>query len=230
MPKQIALLIGSPHGELKKVKKDLETTTAPLKNRGFEIEQCCDEQATRDGIYKACNSIIEKSAEGDAVVVYYSGHAGLAKATAPRLESQAGRPWRFQFIVPTDFDNTTDDNFLGIVDVELSHLLSALTVKTRNVTTILDCCHSGRMARSAVRKDDPQTLCRGNTAASRIRRIQVRRRLDLSARAMSRSSVSNPPQSRCLRQPKLWHLLTQGHHMLLIVVFDHATGDLSGTD
>ncbi|KAL2128658.1 hypothetical protein VTI74DRAFT_8861 [Chaetomium olivicolor] len=53
-----------------------------------------------------------------------------------------------------DFGETNDEEFRGILDIELSHLLQATTKKTDNVTVILDCCHAGRMARDVTHGDN----------------------------------------------------------------------------
>jgi hypothetical protein len=88
--------------------------------RGFEIKRCTDGEATREGIIHAWRQLISESADGDVGVVYYSGHGG--KVEMEKTTSEAGQPWRFQFLVPTDFDKTTDADFRGIADVELSHM------------------------------------------------------------------------------------------------------------
>jgi hypothetical protein len=125
--------------------------SALLDGRGFAIERCCDEVATRDGINGAWHRLIRDSQEQDTVVVYYSGHGGLAAAssgeTAEPVSPIAKRPLRYQFIVPMDFDATTETDFRGISSPELSRLLRNLTERTRNVTLIMDCCHAARMSR-----------------------------------------------------------------------------------
>lgn len=54
--------------------------------------------------------------------------------------------WCTQFIVPVDYDKSTDEDFRGILDVELSHLLRDMTERTDNMTVILDCYHAGQIA------------------------------------------------------------------------------------
>jgi len=56
-------------------------------------------------------------------------------------------PRYYQFIVPVDIEEPTDDDFRGITSLELSALLAQLTRKTKNATVILDCCHAARMSR-----------------------------------------------------------------------------------
>ncbi|KAH0038009.1 hypothetical protein KCU78_g1561, partial [Aureobasidium melanogenum] len=46
-----------------------------------------------------------------------------------------------------DSDQASEEDFRGVLDVELSQLLRATREKTKNGTLILDCCQSGRMAR-----------------------------------------------------------------------------------
>ena len=43
------------------------------------------------------------------------------------------KPWRSQFIVPLDYDQTKEEDFRGILDVEMSHMLRDTTEKTQNV-------------------------------------------------------------------------------------------------
>ena len=66
----------------------------------------------------------------------------------------AGLSVNFQFIVPFDLAESETDDFRGITSEELTLYQRRLTEAFRtlgavpNVTTILDCCHSGYMARN----------------------------------------------------------------------------------
>lgn len=142
-----ALLLGSPFGELTGVFNDIETMKRRLADMDFQIYECSGEQATRKGIIAAWQQLIDKSEENGVVVVYYSGRGGIAQLSTEKGQEHPHQPWRFQFIVPMDFNETVDTDFRGIADAELSYLLRKLTDKTRNVTIILDCCHAARMAR-----------------------------------------------------------------------------------
>ncbi|KAF4540837.1 uncharacterized protein LTHEOB_779 [Lasiodiplodia theobromae] len=147
---KLALLIASPWGNLQGPMNDARLMEQELESRGFEIIQCYGDSATQRGILDAWASLITKlrdgkkgrCTEGPAVVIYYSGHGGLVQPS--KDQDEGGR--QYQFIVPSDF-NQADDNFTGILDIEISHLLTRTTDETENVTVILDCCHSGRMAR-----------------------------------------------------------------------------------
>ncbi|RKK67354.1 hypothetical protein BFJ69_g14562 [Fusarium oxysporum] len=152
-----ALLIASPFGGLQGPLNDVNKMTKLLKEFGFDIVQCCDKDATRDGIRTSWQNIIDKSSPGDTVVIYYSGHGGLVE-TRQNLATEDKRvcksPNQYQFLVPMDFNETTDETFKGILDIEIAHLLRDTTNKSTNVTIILDCCHSGRMARDETHGDN----------------------------------------------------------------------------
>ncbi|MGI5244367.1 caspase family protein [Dactylosporangium sp. CA-139066] len=139
---QKALIIGSDYGGLRGVARDLATMRRTLEGRGFAVRACRPEQATRDGILRAYEELIEDARPGDAVVVYYSGHGGYVEAAG-----HGPGPAELQYIVPVDYRPEVDGDFRGIAQAELSVLLLRLTDVTRNVTVILDCCHSGRMSR-----------------------------------------------------------------------------------
>jgi hypothetical protein len=138
-----ALLIGAATGGLAGVANDVAAMTRVLQPRGFLIDTLSGAAATRDGIVDAYRRLIADAGPGDACVIYYSGHGG--RLPAPDGVASA-RP-DLQFIVPTDFDDSTDDDFRGITGVELSVLLAGLTAVTPNVTVVLDCCHAAHLSR-----------------------------------------------------------------------------------
>lgn len=134
-----ALLIGAPLDGLLGVGNDIAAMAGVLGERGFEIERCVGSEATRGGVLGAYERLISRTEADDAVVVYYSGHGGLARSL--------GDAEILQFIAPVDYSETRAGDFRGITAVELSALLGRLTARSVNVTVILDCCHSGRMSR-----------------------------------------------------------------------------------
>ncbi|KAL2833767.1 caspase domain-containing protein [Aspergillus cavernicola] len=147
-PRKLALLIASPTRGLSGPLNDVETISSILTKQNFGVTRCCGDNATRDGILTVWRRLITETVPGDAVVIYYSGHGGLVETPRDEMSSTGlGENWRMQFILPVDYDESTDDDFRGILDVELSYLLRDTTLKTDNVTVILDCCHAGRMAR-----------------------------------------------------------------------------------
>ncbi|RWA14689.1 hypothetical protein EKO27_g402 [Xylaria grammica] len=141
---------------------DVERMDRVLRRMGFETFRCSGPDATRAGILEAWEQFINELCADDAVVVYYSGHGGLAASAEPADRSfeapDPPTPWRYQFLVPMDFDEFDEaggdsdegdgrTGFRGILDIELSALVRDTTARTPNLTLILDCCYAGRMAR-----------------------------------------------------------------------------------
>lgn len=140
-----ALLIGSQTGGLSGVGNDVASMAAVLDRWGFRSVSCEAENASRAGILDAYDRLIHDSDAGDAVVVYYSGHGGYSRPPADLTVAPHRRA--LQFIVPTDYHESTEDDFRGITSVELSLALARLTEATKNVTVVLDCCHAAHMSR-----------------------------------------------------------------------------------
>ncbi|MFY0521912.1 caspase family protein [Archangium gephyra] len=132
-----ALILGSQTHGLTGVLGDAERMADALGALGFGVLRCVGAQATREGILQGYRRLLETCVPGEAAFVYYAGHG----ARSP--EPEAG----FQFIVPADFERSTEEDFRGISSLELSMLLAELTAKTRNVTVVLDCCFAARMSR-----------------------------------------------------------------------------------
>jgi len=141
-----ALLIGAETAGLQGVGNDLDRMSGELSSWGFEIRRLDGERASRDGIIAGYRSLIADTAGGDAALVYFSMHGGIAQQSAP-LAALDQLPARYQFIVPFDFEESVDGDFRGITALELSALQDELTHRTDNVTSILDCCYAGRMSR-----------------------------------------------------------------------------------
>jgi hypothetical protein len=145
-----ALLIGSQTGELSGVENDIESMAAVLDRWGFASTRCVAANVCRAGILDAYERLIADARPDDAVVVYYSGHGGHGRQRNPDNHRQSGTA--LQFIVPTDFDESTEGDFRGIMSVELSILLARLTEQTKNVIVALDCCHAAHMCRGDERR------------------------------------------------------------------------------
>ncbi len=148
--KRCALVIGAalerPEAGTPGEELDAARMAKMLGERGFAVDLLRGPDATRAGILEGYRRLIDCVAPGDVAVVYFSGHGGLLiDPEAPGGERV--QPRRFQFIAPTDFAQTTDDDFRGISAWELSQLLRKLTGRTENVTVILDCCHASQMSR-----------------------------------------------------------------------------------
>src|SRR4051812_24157390 len=110
--KRRALIVGAATGELAGVSNDVETMSRLLAERDFEVRRCVGAEATRTGILGAYEALISDTGTGDGTLVYYSGHGGRARpvVTAQPASSDARQP-DLQFIVPTDFDQSSPTDF-----------------------------------------------------------------------------------------------------------------------
>jgi hypothetical protein len=174
-----ALLIGAETNGLTGVGNDVAAMNAALTRRGFDVTTCEGPQATRAGILAAYESLIQRVRPDDTVVVYYSGHGGLLKPPDPLVRQP------LQFIVPSDYADSTDGDFRGVTSVELSVLLARLTDVTRNVTVIVDCCHAAHMSRDprSTVKALPRTTFAGYRASYDVvaRHVETLKRQGLQA-------------------------------------------------
>jgi hypothetical protein len=105
-----------------------------------------DEQASKQGIEEAFAWLAERAdQEDDVVVVYYSGHGSWAPDqdidAVRRLDEEDGFD---EALVPWDTRQMNDPLQL-VLDDEIGHWLAQ--VGTRNVTVIIDACHSGTATR-----------------------------------------------------------------------------------
>lgn len=159
-PLKRALLIGSSYGGLPGTENDVNTMVRILKRYGFDstkdITKLCGRDATRHNILTEWNRLTTETIQiGDTVVIYYSGHGGLAEPPHDSSKNFDQEPNRIQFLVPYDFDDKME-HWNGILDAELSLLLLKTTARTANVTYILDCCHSARLGRAPNGSHQPQ--------------------------------------------------------------------------
>ncbi len=151
-----ALLIGSETYGLQGCNADVDLMQEVLTAHGFEsVDVRRDQAATRAGIFSGLDALVASITDpGDAVLVYYSGHG----ARLARPDAEARKATResvsYQFIVPFDMDESEPGDFRGVLSEELTWYQRRLTDAFEtlgavpNVTTILDCCHSGYMARA----------------------------------------------------------------------------------
>lgn len=113
-----ALLVGSQIHNLVGCHNDIVIMQDLLSKRGFQVHTQEGKDATREGIFAGYRELIEDIATNDAAVVYYSGHGEHLTNPCPGN----GRPDWLQFILPTDIDATTEDDFRGLFADELSLL------------------------------------------------------------------------------------------------------------
>jgi len=103
-----------------------------------------DAQATHAAIIEAIKTqLIAKAQAGDIVVFDYSGHGSQMKDPSGKRISGLD-----ETIVPYD-SRDPDGKVFDISGTELHVLLVQVAAKTKNVTFILDSCHSGTLVRGA---------------------------------------------------------------------------------
>ena len=150
-----AVLIGSETYGLRGCDADVALMHEVLAATGFDaIEVRTGHDASRAGILDAFEQLVASIAADDAVLLYYSGHG--ARVVRPDFEERkaAGLPVHFQFVVPFDMDDSVPGDFRGVLSEELTAYQRRMTDRFHqlgavpNVTTVLDCCHSGYMARA----------------------------------------------------------------------------------
>jgi len=149
-----ALIVRPDHDPLAGFRNSAACIGQVLQSRGFDLELCEGPAATRAGILQAYDGLAARASAEDAIVIYYIGHGGLT--TNQTYTPDADLPRYIQNICPTDFGQTTDDDFRGISSFEFSLQLAALTRKTKNVTVVLECCFSAQLARG----DEPAGAAR----------------------------------------------------------------------
>lgn len=102
-----------------------------------------NEQATHAAIVAGIQQLIAKAKPDDIVVFYYSGHGSQLTDTSG--DETDGMD---ETLVPYDSRDPARKVF-DISDDELNGLFLQLSSKTKNLTVILDSCHSGTGLRSA---------------------------------------------------------------------------------
>lgn len=160
---------------------DADNMAAMLVNTlGYKPEQIKvlkDSQATRAGILAAMNDwLAAGSKPGGRVFFYYSGHGAF-------VQDQDGdeADGRDEALIPHDAKATPDGPLNTVIDDEIRAVFARL--KDREVTAVIDSCHSGTMTRSMSPTALPQytrypvSLMRGARPALRqsVRQAQLSR-------------------------------------------------------
>lgn len=146
-PGRRALLIGidkyaDPSNNLNGCVNDTYRMSETLQEIGFgseEIRVVHNERATAAGIRERIEWLLDDVKPGDVRFLHYSGHG--AQVAGYGVNSEVDR--LDECLVPHDFDWSHDT---AIVDDWLYERYSQLPYESRLVM-ILDCCHSGGMAR-----------------------------------------------------------------------------------
>src|SRR3954469_5678762 len=110
-----ALVVGSKTAGLEGPTGDAERMAAALDEVGFTVDlRTTSDNASRDGILEGYERLIRNVETDDAAVFYYSGHGVRVRPSDDRAGSApSGAPRALQALVPTDFEQSTADEFRG---------------------------------------------------------------------------------------------------------------------
>jgi len=154
-PQKFALLIGINHylhedrisplsGSLNDVEDMRQILTTKFEFPPENVLTLKDSEATHAGIIAAIqNHLIAKAQAGDIIVFHYSGHGSQMRDVTGKQISGLD-----ETIVPYD-SRDPEGKIFDISGAELHNLLVQLSAKTKNLTFILDSCHSGTLVRGA---------------------------------------------------------------------------------
>lgn len=159
--KPVALLIGinayQNVGQLEGAVSDVQSMQKTLVERwnfkAVDIKTLTDDQATHANILRELEALKQRSAAGDFVLVYFSGHGTSA------LDSHVNLPLPYSsgaFIPvdapsPDELGDLARQNRLGeVLIIGQTHLRPILLEleKTRKIMVIADSCYSGNLVRS----------------------------------------------------------------------------------
>src|SRR6516165_8323166 len=155
VPNKLALLIGIDNykypeqvpplaGSINDVEDMREVLVGKFEFPSENILVLTDSKATHAGIINAIQThLIAKAQPGDIVVFYFAGHGSQMKDVTGKMISGLD-----ETIVPYDSRDRQRKVF-DISGAELHRLLLQLAAKTKNLTFILDSCHSGTLVRGA---------------------------------------------------------------------------------
>lgn len=118
--------------------------TGTLGYRPDEVKILTDRAATRDGILTAFRTwLVDGTRTGDEVFFYFAGHG----SQVPDLSGDENDGLD-ETLVPADVTANPRGGFSGmIIDDEIEALLDKM--KGRQVTMVIDSCHSGTISRGA---------------------------------------------------------------------------------
>ncbi|MBI1853452.1 MAG: caspase family protein, partial [Planctomycetes bacterium] len=151
-PKRRALLVGineypNPANRLDGCVNDVFLASSVLQECGFEAKDVrivLDDRATAAAILDRLHWLLDGVTSGEERVFFYSGHGAQIPAYGVRDEVDHFD----ECLVPWDFDWTREK---AILDDQFFDLYSQLPYDSSFVA-VLDCCHSGGMARAGAPK------------------------------------------------------------------------------
>ncbi len=153
---KLALLIAvddypqDPKWKLEGPVNDLTTFKELLVQYGYEEGNICelvDADATLENVAAAFKHVADRADSEDQVAVFFAGHG----TQIPSLDGDEYPNDKDQALVLYDSDMPREDGLKQpyLVDDDLAGLLALVRQKTKNVTVVLDSCHSGSATRDS---------------------------------------------------------------------------------
>ncbi|KJA22663.1 hypothetical protein HYPSUDRAFT_645955 [Hypholoma sublateritium FD-334 SS-4] len=134
-----------------------------LKVDESRIKLLLDKEATRCNIIEAFQNLAKNPdiKRDDSILIFYAGH-GWRALPPLRMASLPGCPERVELLIPSDFDQDSQDfQHMGIPDYTLAALLDKVSKSKGNrITLVFDCCHSASIVRgksTLTASDDPNS-------------------------------------------------------------------------
>ncbi|MCW2240563.1 caspase family protein [Azospirillum canadense] len=122
---------------------DAKLWARTLQALGFEATLLLDSQATRQGILRALGWLIDTSRPGDVLVFQYSGH-GTQLPDLDGDEAGGDSAAQDEALCPIDYPTGA-----FVIDDDIGAIFGRIPAGV-NVTSFIDCCHSGTISRFGV--------------------------------------------------------------------------------
>lgn len=180
----------------------ITTLTATCGSDGRPLESA-DCRPTYRNIVAALHALAVACRPGDHVYIHYSGHGARSPTLVPDVKGVRGLD---ESLVPMDIGEP-DGRYLR--DIEIAHLLHAISCRGASATVVLDSCHSGGATRGASLHD---TAVRGTATVDRVERLPSALATN-DALAHSWSSIAGPASTHHAASPSL--LPPSGNYVLL---------------
>ncbi len=184
LPEKVALLVGcTQYPNCKRIEplagpgNDVPRAARLLEALGFPKESITrlvgwapdnpESRPTYDNIVKAFKDLVKKAQRGTQIFILLSGHGVQVPIPETRVEPLDPRNPKLdgmdKVFLPADVKEWNDgklDN--SLLDNEIGRYLDQMAAKGAAVWIVLDCCHSGTMARRGTRRRG--TIARSETA------------------------------------------------------------------
>lgn len=156
--KRIALLVGignyqNPHvaPNLEGVPNDLAAMRSVLVRklgvREADIETLADAQATRPAILQALRRLEARSAPGDHVIIYFSGH-GTSRLNMTIKVNSAALPYSSGAFITHEFSDKEPEAGMIVGRTDMLPIITKLEEGKRSLFVVYDSCFSGNAVRS----------------------------------------------------------------------------------